>query len=371
MLAVQEYLQTRTLEDLGSELGIRVCRHDTDPLVILNYSQIESPKTHPVVRECRGLTLHADTNEIVARAFPRFYNWGEVADEQSLFDFSDFIVQSKEDGSLVLIYQYGGHWRANTRGSFGEDFLPFQSFNWQEGFRRALGVSSLDELGLAPGHTYVCEFCSPWNKVVRRYETPAMFLLTAFRGGDELSWEEVDELGQGKPFLRPTRYCFRSIEAIEAFLRKQSQDDPTFEGVVIRDRKGHRWKVKSPTYLSLHRLGSDKGSLFNPKNLLPFVLSGEEAELLCYFPEVKERFCEVKSQVESHFAQLQSVWKESKDIADQKGFALSIMGKTPFTGILFNMRKNGLTDLRAEWAKSEAVILKHIKGHDSICSFSA
>lgn len=41
MLHVQTYLSAKSLDDLTAELGIRVARHETDPLLILNYDQID------------------------------------------------------------------------------------------------------------------------------------------------------------------------------------------------------------------------------------------------------------------------------------------------------------------------------------------
>lgn len=78
MLNVQQFLQTKSLEDLTAELGIRVTRHDQLPLIILNYDQIESPKANEIVVECRGLVLEEGTWEIVARSFRRFFNFGEL-----------------------------------------------------------------------------------------------------------------------------------------------------------------------------------------------------------------------------------------------------------------------------------------------------
>ena len=58
MLNVQNYLRSgKTLDDLTDELGIKSTPHENLPLVILNYSQIDSPKTDAIVRECRGLIL--------------------------------------------------------------------------------------------------------------------------------------------------------------------------------------------------------------------------------------------------------------------------------------------------------------------------
>jgi hypothetical protein len=363
MLEVQKHLLSgKTLDDLTAELAIKQTHHPFLPLVILNYNQIESPKTNPIVKECRGLTLHSKTFDLISRGFLRFYNWGEVQDEMPLFDFSDFLVQEKCDGSLCIIYYFDGQWRANTRGSFAEDNMQFQDFTWQQGFCKAIGIKSIAELNLDTSLFYVCEFCSPWNKVVRQYSVPTMFLLTCFRGEQELTWEEVDELRH--PFQRPEVYHFTRIEEIESFLHEQGEKDPTFEGVVIRDRQGHRWKCKSSKYLALHRMKGNNGdNLFNPKNLLPFIMDGEGDELLVYFNEVREKYFELKAEVDGHYSQVQKVWAENKHIESQKDFALSIKGKTPFVSILFNMRKKGLDtkeDLREEWRKSEAMILKVI-----------
>lgn len=86
MLKVQEYLSDYAktlgpqgaLNKLNEELAIRVATHEWLPLVILNYDQLDSPKTHPIVRECRGLVLEMETWKVVARAFERFFNLGEA-----------------------------------------------------------------------------------------------------------------------------------------------------------------------------------------------------------------------------------------------------------------------------------------------------
>lgn len=367
MLEVQKYLRTKTFDDLTDELAIKVTRHETLPLVILNYNQIDSPKTHPVVRECRGLCLHADTHEVVAKSFNRFFNWGEVVEEMGDFDFTDFVVQSKEDGSLVLLYEFEGQWRANTRGSFAEDNMQFQNFTWSEGICKAVDQPNLAELGvrLSPDFTYVCEFCSPWNKIVRRYPAPCLYLLTIFdKEGRELSIAQCDGYARSAGLLRPVLYQFGSIEEIQKFLQGQAEADPTFEGVVIKDHLGHRWKIKSATYLGLHRLRGE-GDTFNPKHLLPFILSGEEDELLTYFPEVKETFYEAKCRVLEAYVGVVELWGDHWMIEDQKEFALAIKDRSPFASILFSVRKKhgnqqSAADVKQEWREADQLILKKL-----------
>lgn len=79
-MKVQEWLRNNggNLELLEEQLGITHNVHE-DGRVILNYSQIDSPKQNPIVMECRGLILDKNNNwELVARSFPRFFNRGEI-----------------------------------------------------------------------------------------------------------------------------------------------------------------------------------------------------------------------------------------------------------------------------------------------------
>lgn len=378
MLHVQNYLREKGLDALTAELGIVAKHHDELPLVILNYDQIESkPKHHPIVRECRGLVLQKAAGwPVVAKSMDRFFNWGEMADEMGSFDFANCVVDEKVDGSLVVLYYFDGRWHANTRGSFATDTMQGVDITWRQGFCKALGVSDLQDLddavqgdgnGLDRGLTYVCEFCSPWNKVVRRYEKPVMYLLTAFRHLNELTPDHVDTIAKtwGAFFKRPVRYAFKGIEEVQAFLQEQAEKDPTFEGVVLRDPNA-RWKVKSATYLGLHKMRGEGDNLFHPKHLIPFILAGEDSELLTYFNEVSEQYFKLKAEVLGDYARLVETWADAKDIDSQKDFALEIQGKTPYTALLFNVRKKygkaqKAADLRAEWKAADQLILKRYK----------
>lgn len=364
-LQVQNYLRSgKTLENLQEELGIKSTLHPTLPLVNVNYNQIESPKTHPIVRECRALTLDTRDWSVVSKSMNRFFNWGEVADEMDLFDFSNFIVQTKEDGSLVKLFYFDGRWHTSTRGSFALDSMQGCMITWEEGIQKALGVRSFVELEsqLDPSISYVCEFCSPWNKVVRSYKEPVVYLLTAFQGTNELKPHEVDALVKSTRLVRPQRFEFKNIQEIQNYIQQQGTDDPSYEGIVMCDQNFQRWKVKSSTYLALHALKGEGNNIFMPKYLVPFVMTGEESELLLYYPEVTDAFNVVKCKVLQEYARLLETWIEYKDVEGQKEFAQKIIGKTPFTNILFNLRKfhgqdQSLKDLKKMWRESEDKII--------------
>lgn len=369
-MKVQEYLRNNSIDKLKTELGINSVFHPTLPLVILNYDMIDSPKTNPIVRECRGLVLETITYNLIAKPFNRFFNYGEVEKECKLFNFNDFMTHEKVDGSLILLYHYNNNWMLNTRGSFAQDIIEKNNpRTWTEGIYEAMSTNSgleitqdkLNNSFLDPKLTYVCEFCSPYNHVVRKYKKPILYLLTVFEGENELSYKETKNIAKNISIFKELQsFKFNSIDQITSFLTEQSSNDPTFEGVVIRDNKNQRWKIKNKTFLSLHEMKCNKDDLFNSKYLLPWVLAGDGDELLTYYPEVKNAFFNLKDRVDSDYAKLKNTWEQNKDIKDQKEFAVNIQGKTPYTSILFNLRKNDKNNLREIWQNSHDMILKKL-----------
>ncbi len=360
MLKTQEYLLSgKTFEDLNNELGIEVSLHPELPLAILNYNQIDSPKTHPIVRECRALVLNTETKDLISGSMLRFYNMGEVADEFELFNFNNFFTFDKEDGSLLKIFNFENNWIAHTRGSFNMDLLINKSpYTWKEVINQALKVNHWNDLNLFKNITYVCELCSPWNKVVRRYDTPTVYLLTAFDGNIELHPEEVDKICNNNHFVRVGRHNFRSIDEIINHIAKCELNDPTYEGVVICDDNFRRWKIKSKTYLALHR--SKNNGQLRSEDVIDMLLRCEDDEYLSIFPELSYWFEKYRPFINEEYQKLMKLWNEVKDIESQKDFALAIVNKSKFSSVLFSARKENCHPKKI-WTKSAALIAKTIE----------
>lgn len=368
LLEVQKYLLggKKKLEDLTSDFAINVYYHPSLPLFGTKYSQIESPKSHPIVRECRGLVLHRDTFDVVAKPFNRFFNYCENMIEMEQFNFNDFYCNEKRDGSLAVVYYFNNEWHMNTSGSFGlGEIATGVGKSWREVFWEALDDGgSFGKSKLNIYYTYIFELTSGYNKVVRHYHKPETYLLGITNieyDCFELSQEYVDQIANEIGLKRPETYNFKSIKEVENWLEDRESNDKTYEGVVIYDGK-IRFKVKSKTYLSLSYIKSN-GNIFNPKHLLPWILKGEEAELLVYFPELKNKVDEVSKKINNEYNNLKSLWQSTYFISSQKDFALSIVKKTPFSGILFDLRRRlGYNqceqDLKSAWNSSEDLIIK-------------
>lgn len=158
---------------------------------------------------------------------------------------------------------------------------------------------------------------------------------------------------------------------ISKFLLTKQETDASYEGVVIRDSKNLRYKIKTETYLALHHM-SDNGNLYTPKCLVPFALKEDPAELMVYFPEAKEHLDAIKSQLDTEWELLKTLWKSTHQIEEQKAFAKAIVSRSRFAALLFELRKSkgvkvpgGFTsgnqteqDLKDLWRNSPDMILK-------------
>lgn len=359
-LLVQKYLRANGLEKLSGELGIEAKFHPTEPLVILNYSQTGSPKTDPVVRECRALTLHSGTGDVVARSFPRFFREGECPDEELRFDWGDFVADEKVDGSLMVLYHWNGLCRVNTRGSFADGKIhPDFDRTWEETFFGLVNEVEVDHL--SKELSYVFELCTRYNKVVTKYPEDRLYLLSAFnvRTGGEATPARLDATAQYLGVLRPKVFRFSSLEETKSYIEENAKRDPDWDGVVLRDRNGMRLKVKSASYDALHQLRGNNGDGFSARRLVPLVMNGNYRKVTDQFPEFAGRLFDVAERVGGAKARMMAVWDAAKPLPGQKEFALFVTQHTPLSGILFNARKSG-EEPEAVWRRSEDYILKRV-----------
>ena len=345
MLNVQAYLRGgKPASALSSELGIGLFAHPDLPLVGLKYEG-HAPKDHPIVRECRGLVLEAESWDVVAKPFDRFYNAGEAPEAFARFRWDRSICQAKEDGSLLIVYAYRGAWHVNTSRSFGLETIARARRTWAELFWTASG---LDAARLDPAFTHIFELCSPYNQVVRPYLKPSAFLLTLFDPATcrELPAEDVAAEAARLGALRPEAFALRSPDEVAAFLAEKERVDPTFEGVIIRDDTDVRFKIKTKTYLAAHH--AEGGNLLHPRRLIPLILAGEKDEAVAYFPGLQEVADRVESGLEREWGRLRDLWEANWRIEDQGEFARAIVGKTPFPGLLFQLRRSKGPEQREE-----------------------
>ena len=351
------------LAALSSELGIKVKEYPEQDIIVLNYCQIESPKTHPITRECRSLVINY-SGEVISRSFDRFFNLGEGECE---VNFNSAVAFEKADGSLINLYYVHSskEWAFRTRGTaFAESQLPSRR-TYQEAILECIGLSfeSFQEAmsGVDKTITFIFEFVSPENRIVTRYTEPQLILLGA-RSVSGIYPQELNSSIYGERLdfaasiftdelkfknVRAAKYMkVNSTEQVEKAVAALQNLE---EGFVVLDYVNQtRVKVKSPAYLICHRI---RGEGFTPNRIAELVSIAEEEEYLSYYPEDRQYFQSYIDARDLLLAEAEDVFYRENVRQDQREFALAVKDY-PFSSLLFTARKKRCTIMHA-WAESK------------------
>ncbi len=355
MLELQKFLKTNFGDRLrlSSEYGVYSKQHNQYPnLYQFTYDQIESSKIkdHPIVRESRGIILDRDASwSVVARPFDRFFNWGENVTEVN-FDWSSFVAQEKIDGSLMILYNYLGKWNVATKGSpdangtIGDNSFTFAELFWETFKQQMYSVSDLD-----PRNTYMFELTSKYNRVVTsQLNNEGKSTLIGVR--DNNTGQEFPVSLYKDIFDVVRSYDMNTID--EILIAAKELDPSKQEGFVLVDKNYNRIKVKSEKYVLIHHL---KDSI-NDERIVELIRTGEDSEVFAYFPDIKNRYDEIKKGVDVFIGILDVFWKlyidENINMSkiSQKEFALYVQDIfDEKIHSFFYMRRAGKVQNATEW----------------------
>lgn len=224
---------------------VRVQVHPEFPeLCIYNYTEEVQfrNKWNKITLACRGLIVNQHTNEIVARPWEKFFNFGQM--DNRIESTAPVEVTDKMDGSLGILYQRpDGKWAIATRGSFASE----QALHATD----LLATEYLPYVGDITGDfTFLFEIIYPENRIVVNYgDRDELVLLGAvhkqqgyYIGPEEAQWT----LGWEGPVTEVWHYN-QFVDALSFPDRKGK------EGVVIRSGR-NIVKLKQADYVELHRI---------------------------------------------------------------------------------------------------------------------
>lgn len=241
MVELGEIVPIQHLEEALAAGYVRRQEHPTEPLYILNYTQRcqYDQAWNAATRACRGLIVHADTGEVIARPWPKFHNYGEH--EEGTLDLAAPVeVTDKLDGSLGILYPLsGGGYAIATRGSFESDQALHATEVWNE--RYAAGPWEP-----ANGCTYLFEIIYPENRIVVDYGVV-----------DDLVFLGAVVIADGLPasprfWHGPRAQTFDYPTLADALA---AEPRPNAEGVVVRFLLTDELvKIKQDDYVALHRI---------------------------------------------------------------------------------------------------------------------
>lgn len=327
-LEIQKYLLNGgTLESLKEDYGIIAKRHaGYSNLVLLKYSQIDSPKAHPIVRECRGLILdEANDWAVVSRPLDRFFNYGEFYADT--LDQDSIRAYEKLDGSLMCLYYYDGRWNVQTSGTpdasgeVNQMGLTFKELFWQTWNQQGYKLPT----PFWRGATFVFELVGPLNQVVVQYQEADIHLLAVRlnSSGKEVSSE-----------ARAKSYGWKHAERFDPANLDVSLPATALEGYILIDKDNKRVKIKTAQYVALHRTGSHG---MTAEDALAIVMAGEIDEMEAYFPKHKDILRSLESKWLALRSQLKADWSKYGPLAGDRAEFAKAVSQLKHKSVLFSI----------------------------------
>lgn len=323
-------------------------RGDPDNYVIFKYNTDchINDNWNGTNNKARGIIFYAPTARIVCRPFDKFFNLDERQGSR-LEELPDgnFIVWEKLDGSCCSSFLMWNEIRCATPGSY-ESPQAVWATEWLQKHLLEIGKDKRDDFfednlqmtfifeGLWPEDSG-----NPTPGVLNYGDREELVLLSVRRhSGLELHPREVDILADKYGFARPKRYESIEFSGITRELRDAIPDDE--EGYVIQypGNDNFRVKVKSPTYMMLHRT-RDRISY---KGICEIMEVGESRRWFTTLPKhMQKRADDILAVLNSRFYeifyQVDDVYQEARVLGTRKEQALYIMDKLPkqYTGLCF------------------------------------
>lgn len=336
--------------------------HPLDPNVkIFNYTQKcqFANAWNDVTMQCRGLIINVETNEILARPFPKFFNYGEHKEKGLLIPDETPIISEKLDGSLGIMYTLQGKTWIATRGSFVSDQAKWAMQWWKK---------NNGDKPYGNEITHLFEIIYPENRIVVNYNFSGLVHLTSI----------VTATGEDLPDkIMPVRKAKR-IPTID-LSKLEAMDKPNSEGFVIHYPKSKlRLKIKFAEYVRLHKLvtgvseiaiwehmreGKTLDDLLEkvPDEFFKWVLGVQgkiENEFMVIEKEALDHFGRIKEFMDSAFVEGGSRKKWAEQIQQMKNpdIGFSILDKKDYQKIIWKIvRPTG-----QQQSKTDIKLLKEI-----------
>ena len=342
-------------------------------LIMFKYNQIDSDFNVELVRECRGIILNEDTLEPISVPFFKFGNVGEgwVKD----IDWKTASVQEKIDGSLIKVVRIGNNLLISTNGTIDAYKAPLQEQigcyykNFGVLFESAIKNQFYDKIdwdsfpvplmdkeirtacmdlfkdNILEGKTYMFELVSPFNRVVVPYkDTKAYFI--GIRDNNTLKEEFFANHELSKIFDCPKIFNLKTLDECIAATKELPWNE---EGYVAMDSEFNRVKIKSPSYVSVHHLKGEGGTI-SYRRAIEIVRSNEIEEICSYFEEFRKSLDDCKDRFWKLVKETEDEWddftKISESFPSRKEKAMYIQKNFKIPGIAFGMMDGKISSVK-------------------------
>lgn len=331
-MKIDDLIPAHELREAVEGKLVRYQFHPERPeLTILNYTDKAQVNNiwNRATKTCRGLVYDADTLEVLARPFPKFFNYGQEPRAQRRWSEDEMVVVTdKLDGSLGISYTApDGQLAIATRGSFTSE----QAVHATHVLRtRYAGFEPL------PGKTYLFEIIYPENRIVVDYHgLDDLVLIGVVDIQSGLTFSPIHDAGFTHwgwpgPVVRQAPYK-RFRDALAAPPR------PNAEGLVVHFLDtDERVKIKQDDYVALHKIvtGLNETTVWEHMRSNNYRFESLQVSLPDEFhdwvhtiaSQFFSQWFDMDQEVESTYYALE----DAGVVDDRKEFALSIKDKEPW-----------------------------------------
>jgi hypothetical protein len=337
--------------DFMEKFGVTVKQEDN--LLLFKYNMLAAKFTRDITWGCRGHIVRRKENsfEFVCRPFDKFFNqhegWCPIFDPKEFSAIANCLrFVEKADGTCIPVWydEEQDRWRVSTLGMIStgqvQDFgITFEDLFWKtinipyENF-----VKHLDK-----SNTYVFELCCPENRILTKYDSPKLFLLS-IRNKDygtyldpETNEDLILNLNEegASSVVNPISYFFyqidiETVDDAKLYVQKASAEVEKYgeypEGFVIYHGLKPIAKMKNAQYVSLHHVSG--GDILHTKNvIIDSFFGGTLDDIYDHLVDAMQEFAEsLKDKVSKQFLDVRKALKEIKGgtYETQKDYALAV-----------------------------------------------
>lgn len=326
---IEDYLHTGLVQE-----GI----HQTLPLNIFTYGRkaVHENVWDGVTSKCRGIVIDRDTEEIVARPFEKFHNYGSTVvpgltpADNSVFA-SQPIIWEKMDGFMVTAFFYRDEWHAASKASFHSIHAKWATAE----LRRRVGTNPT---AFPAGYTPVFEGLHPDLRIVVDYGKQKELVLLALihnETGAEQSPGYLKIYARDNGFDTPELVDMTWQRAAEETLQQYTDALGTEEGFVLTwyadSMPPFRLKMKFIDYLRLHRMVCG----VSPKRVWEVLAGDQTTELQEYLNNSTPWFSKfVQKWIRVMTNEYQALLLQANNVYDAAKETVRVkVGQTPYANM--------------------------------------
>lgn len=281
---------------------------DKSPYAIVRYVKGQSDFGMPHVPWCRSVIVEKESRRLVCVGPPKASKFQEN-DIDSAVVAEEFI-----DGTMLNIFQESTEKPIiiTTRSRIGGES---QFYEGSLTFGQMLREAVEDLASILPNvkSSETSRFASivlqhPKNRIVKNVDKPTFYIIHQGHVNSDGSFTIEENCGMNS-VPKCNLNAIRGAKSVESWITQQSQElGFGWQGLVLKDRSGRRWRIRSQVYETVRRIrGNESSSL---ERFARLRTSRTVDQYLSFYPEDREIFYKFEGELRKNTRQLLQFYKD-------------------------------------------------------------